>query len=112
MMSSFLLTALPLSKERLKKVFENTRDLSRLCNSLDIPRDKRTVSDAVEYYYQSTDPMKGRRMVFWLDVVGDTALADSVMDCAEPPPGMYIHTLGGLHTPLIVDSSLSSRDMW
>ena len=111
-MSSSLLTALPLSKERLKNVFENTRHLDRLCTFLDIPRDKRTVSDAVEYYYQSTHPNKTRKMIFWLDYIGDTALADSVMDCAEPPPGMYVHTLGGLHTPLIVGSSQSSRDMW
>ena len=111
-MSSSLLTALPLSKERLKNVFEKTSDLSDLCLYLHIPGDKRTVSDAVEYYYLSTQPMKGRKLIFWLDVNGDTALADSVMDCAEPPPGMYVHTLGGLHTPLIVGSSQSSRDMW
>ena len=111
-MSSSLLTALPLSKERLKNVFEKTSDLGVLCGWLDIPGDKRTVSDAVEYYYLSTQPMKARRMVFRLDDIGDTALADSVMDCAEPPRGMYVHTLGGLHTPLIVGSSQSSRDMW
>ena len=110
MMSSSLLTALPLSKERLKNVFEKTRDLSELCDYLHIPH-KRTVSDAVEYYYQSTHPNKTRKMVFYLDYIRDTALADSVMDCAEPPPGMYVHTLGGLHTPLIVGSSQSSRDM-
>ena len=53
-----------------------------------------------------------RRMIWCLDYDGDTALADSVMDCAEPPPGMYVHTLGDLHTPLIVGSSQSSRGMW
>ena len=107
-----ILTALPLSKERLKNIFENTSDLDLLCSWLHIPGDKRTVSDAVEYYYQSTNPLKTRKLILWLDQFGDTALADSVMDCAEPPPGMYVHTLGGLHTPLIVGSSQSSRDMW
>ena len=29
-------------------------------------------------------------MVYWLDIIGDTALADSVMECAEPPAGMCI----------------------
>ena len=29
-------------------------------------------------------------MVFWLDRIGDTALADTVMECAEPPAGMCI----------------------
>ena len=40
----------------------------------------------------SGDPMKGRKMVFNLDEIGDTSLAESVMDCAEPPAGMYICT--------------------
>ena len=29
-------------------------------------------------------------MVYSLDYNGDTALADSVMECAEPPAGIYI----------------------
>ena len=33
--------------------------------------------------------MKMRRMIFFLDNIGDTALAESVMDYAEPPAGMY-----------------------
>ena len=40
--------------------------------------------------------MKGRKMIFNLDRIGDTSLADSVMDCAEPPAGIctckYAHT--------------------
>ena len=90
MMSSSLLTALPLSEGHLKNVFENTRDLSYLCSDLHIPPDKRTPGDAVEYCIRSTQPKKGRKMVFYLDVIGDTALADSVMECAEPPAGMCI----------------------
>ena len=89
-MSSSLLTALPLSEGHLKNVFENTSDLSRLCSGLNIPGDKRTAAGAVEYYRRSTQPRKGRRMVRCLDVNGDTALADSVMECAEPPVGMCI----------------------
>ena len=33
--------------------------------------------------------MKMRRMIFFLDNIGDTALAESLMDYAEPPAGMY-----------------------
>ena len=29
-----------------------------------------------------------RKMIFSLDMIGDTALADSVMEFAEPPAGM------------------------
>ena len=83
-----LLTALPPSKATLKNVFQNTSKLWNLCNSLKIPRDKRHVDSAVEYYAQDTDQMKMRRMIFFLDKVGDTALADSVMEFAEPPAGM------------------------
>ncbi|CAI8054421.1 hypothetical protein GBAR_LOCUS29693, partial [Geodia barretti] len=48
---------LPPSKTALRKVFENTSNLSDLCGWLSIPSD---VDSAVEYYVQSTDPMKIR----------------------------------------------------
>ena len=84
-----LLTALPPSKATLRNVFENTSDLDRLCSWLPIiPGDKRDVDSAVEYYAQDTDQMKMRKMIYWLDWIGDTALADSVMEFAEPPAGM------------------------
>ena len=101
MMSSSLLTALPLSEGHLKNVFENTSHLSYLCSGLNIPS-KRTAAGAVEYYRRSTQPRKGRKMVYWLDIIGDTALADSVMECAEPPAGMCIFMfmyIAALHTP-------------
>ena len=85
-----LLTALPPSKATLKNVFENTRNLDYLCDRLNIPDHKRDVDSAVEYFAQETDQMKMRKMIFWLDRMGDTALADSVMECAEPPAGMAI----------------------
>ena len=87
-MSLSFLAALPPSKATLRKVFENTSDLIGLCDWLSIPGDKRDVDSAVEYYVQSTDPMKMREMIYWLDVFGDTALADSLMEYAEPPAGM------------------------
>ena len=92
MTSLSLLTEHPLSEDRLKNIFENTRNLYRLCVYLNIPDDKRTVAGAVESYSMSGDPMKGRKMIFWLDEIGDTSLADSVMDCAEPPAGMCMYT--------------------
>ena len=101
MMSSSLLTALPLSEGHLKNVFQNTSDLSLLCSGLHIPLDKRTAAGAVEYYRQSTQPRKGREMVWCLDMIGHTALADSVMECAEPPAGMCIFMfiyIAALHT--------------
>ena len=88
MMSLSFLAALPPSKATLRKVFENTSALGYLCALLSIPRDKRDVDSAVEYYVQSTDPMKMRHMIYWLDEIGDTALADTLMEYAEPPAGM------------------------
>ena len=88
MMSLSFLAALPPSEATLRKVFENTSDLCGLCVRLSIPRDKRDVDSAVEYYVQSTDPMKIRKMIYWLDRIGDTSLADSVMEYAELPAGM------------------------
>ena len=72
-------------------MFENTSDLGYLCRRLNIPDDKRNnAASASEHFLQSTEPMKVRKMVFYLDIIGDTALADTVMECAEPPTGIYI----------------------
>ena len=92
MMSSFLPTALPLTPEKARYVFENTRNLSGLCSNLNIPDDKRNnAASASGHFIQSTEPMKVRKMVWYLDWWNrDTALADTVMECAEPPAGMYM----------------------
>ena len=83
-----LLTVRPPSKAALRRVFENTSYLSDLCDLLSIPDDKADVDSAVEYYIQSTDPKKMRWMIWELDCMGDTGLADSLMEYAEPPAGM------------------------
>ena len=94
-MSLSLFTALPPSKATLRNVFQNTSNLSGsvfdplgLCYYLHIPDDKWDVDSATEYYSNSTDQRKMRKMIFSLDMIGDTALADSVMEFAEPPAGM------------------------
>ena len=89
-MSLSLFTALPPSKATLRNVFDNTSRLSELCDGwhLNIPGDKRDVDSATEYYSNGTDQRKIRKMIFSLDMIGDTALADSVMEFAEPPAGM------------------------
>ena len=69
-------------------MFENTSDLNDLCSSLLIPDDKADVDSAVEYYIQSTSQRKMRMMIWVLDYMGDTGLADSLMEYAEPPAGM------------------------
>ena len=90
----YLITAPHLSRDRLRNVFMNTSDLSLFCGYLDIPDDRRNDAiTAADHYYQSTEPRKVRRLISWLDMFGDTALAESVMDCAEPPAGMYVHSV-------------------
>ena len=87
-MSLSLFTALPPSKATLRNVFQNTSNLSELCPYLSIPDDKWDVDSATEYYSNSTYQRKMRKMIWELDDMGDTALADSVMEFAEPPAGM------------------------
>ncbi|CAI8028264.1 hypothetical protein GBAR_LOCUS16136, partial [Geodia barretti] len=41
--------------------------------------------DVVEYYLQSRDSRKVRNLIFQLDMMGETALADTIMEYAEPP---------------------------
>ena len=94
MMLLSLFTALLPSKATFRNLFENTSDLSGnfgLCWYLNIPADKRDVDSATEYYSNSTGQRKMRKMIFSLDMVGDTTLADSVMEFAEPPAGMATH---------------------
>ena len=86
----FILTAPSPSEEIFRNIFKNTTHLNRLCNIFSIPDDKRDVNSAVEYYARSTDPMKMRKMIYELDRIGNTALAESVMDYAEPPAGMTV----------------------
>ena len=91
MMSSSLPTALPLTPEKARYVFENTSNMGVLCYDLNIPDDKgNNAASASEHFIQSTEPMKVRKMIWCLDYSGDTALADTVMECAEPPAGMYM----------------------
>ena len=90
MMSFFLFTAPPPSKVVLRNVFQNTTDLDGLCIGLSIPDDKRDIDSAVEYFARRTKPMKIRWMIYELDWNGDTDLAESVMDYAEPPAGMTV----------------------
>ena len=94
MMSSSLPSALPLTKGHLQNVFEKTKNLNVLCNGLNtgvvvIPSIM-SVSSAVRYYSQDKGPRRARKMVYCLDMNGDTALADTVMECAEPPAGVCV----------------------
>lgn len=87
----FLFIALPLSPDRLRNVFEKSKDLWTLCVRLKIPDDKRNDAEsATQYYSQSKALRKARKMIFWLDKIGETDLAETVMECAEPPVGMCI----------------------
>ena len=81
-------TALPEDIARLKNVFVKTKNLSHLHNTFNIPVNKRDIDSTVQYFSMSTDPRKMRKLIFRLDENGDTFLADSVMEYAEPPAGM------------------------
>ena len=45
---------------------------------------------AVEYYLQSRDQRKVRNLIFQLDMMEETALADTIMEYAEPPAGKIL----------------------
>ena len=76
--------------DSVREVFKNTSDLNLVCAYLDIPDDKRSdAATAAEYYVNhSSVYSRGREIIWGLDVIGDTALADSIMSCAEPSTGM------------------------
>ena len=88
---SSLLTATPFTVDNVRPIFEKTRDLKGLCYELFIPPDKRTnAATAAEWYVNHPRGARTwRRMIWGLDRTGDTSLADSIMDRAEPPAGVW-----------------------
>ena len=94
MMSSSLPTVVPLTTGHVTRVMEKTKYLNNLCsvNVLNIPKDKRgsAASAAEHYVHRSTRSNKVRWMIFCLDYREELGLADSVMECAEPPAGVCV----------------------
>ena len=90
-MTSSLLTVTPLTVDSVREVFKNTSDLRELCFYLNIPDDKSIDAATLAEYYvnHSRKYRRGRSMIWGLDEIGDTALADSIMSCAEPSTGMW-----------------------
>ena len=89
-MLSSLLTVVPLSVDKVQALFEKTNNLARLCRYLEIPHDKcGDAATAAEYYVNNDTGRRGWRWLIWfLDSIGDTDLANSIMEYAEPPEGV------------------------
>ena len=91
-MLSSLLTVIPLSVDKVQALFEKTSNLTELCKSycLNIPDDKRgDAATAAEYYVNNDTGHRGWRWLIWfLDHIGDTDLANSIMEYAELPEGV------------------------
>ena len=94
MMSSSLPTVVPLTTGHVTRVMEKTKDLNHLYALLNIPIDKRgsAASAAEHYVHHSTRSNKVRWMIYYLDYHGmeEPGLADSAMECAEPPAGVCV----------------------
>ena len=92
-MSSSLPTVVPLTTGHVTRVMEKTTDLNELCMYLNIPKGKRgsAASAAEHYVHHSTLSNKVRWMIYCLDYyMKEPGLADSVMECAEPPAGVCV----------------------
>ena len=94
MMSSSLPTVVPLTTGHVTRVMEKTKNFNELCSHLSIPEDKRgSAASAAEHYVHHSTlwPNKVRWMIYWLDYnMKEPGLADSVMECAEPPAGVCV----------------------
>lgn len=87
-MSSFLVVHLTV--ENVQAVFEKTSDREKLCCYwLEIPDDKcGDAATAANYFVNHVTGYKKWRWIIWfLDCIGDSALADSLMDHAEHHAG-------------------------
>ena len=66
-----------------------------LCSHLGIPENiwsNASAASAAEYYvHHIRRPRRVRKMIYILDnLMEETGLADSVMECAEPPAGVCV----------------------
>ena len=100
MMSSSLPTVVPLTTGHVTRVMEKTKNFNLLCSYLLIPQDMRgsAASAAEHYVHHNTQPNKlpsrVRWMIYWLDQgMEEPGLADSVMECAEPPAGVCVSSV-------------------
>ena len=91
MMSSSLLTVVPITVENVRPVLEKTSDLNGLCIYLGIPFNKRDdAATAADYFVNHATRYKSwKRIINGLDRNGDTDVAESIMENAEPSAGVW-----------------------
>ena len=91
MMSSSLLTVVPITVENVRPVLEKTSDLNHICINLNIPRNKRDdAATAADYFINHVTQDKSWKWIIWvLDWIGDTDVAESIMENAEPSAGVW-----------------------
>ena len=93
MMSSSLLTVVPITVENVRPVLEKTSNLNGLCSFLRIPSNKRDAATAADYFVNHATQYKSWKWIIWkLDYIGfnsDTDVAESIMENAEPSAGVW-----------------------
>ena len=91
MMSSSLLTVVPITVENVRPVLEKTSNLKRLCSNLFIPSNKcDDAATAADYFVNHATLYKSWKWIIWkLDDIGDTDVAESIMENAEPSAGVW-----------------------
>ena len=91
MMSSSLLTVVPITVENVRPVLEKTSNLNDLCIRLDIPANKRDDAATTADYFVNHDTqcMSWKWIIWGLDNIGDTDVAESIMENAEPSAGVW-----------------------
>ena len=91
MMSSSLLTVVPFTVENVRPVLEKTSNLNDLCLYLDIRDNKRDDAATAADYFVNHDMQRRswKWIIFLLDHIGDTDVAESIMVNAEPSAGVW-----------------------
>ena len=80
----------PITVENVRPVLEKTSDLNYLCDLLGIPSNKRDdAATAADYFVNHATQRKSWKWIIWLlDHIGDTDVAESIMENAEPSAGV------------------------
>ena len=113
MMSSSLLTVVPFTVENVRPVLEKTRNHHNLCHYLLIPVNKRDdAATAADYFVNHATQRRSWKWIIWdFDRIGDTDVAESIMENAEPSPVCGLCTLYNVACDHFLHMSIVNNEM-
>ena len=107
-MSSSLLAVVPITVENVRPVLEKTRNRKKLCSLFGIPANNcDDAATAADYFVNHvTQYKRWKWIIYFLDSIGDTDVAQSIMKYAEPSAGVLTVYFVYIMTIIILQMSI------